>query len=93
MSAQQCWAPQVFFKSANPQPTFNFLNPQPQIRNWTFKSLVRNRKSATTFRDSSIRNRNFLILEVRNFVILEVRNRKSATSQYLKSALQVRNFL
>ena len=41
-----------FFKSANPQPNFNFLNPQPQVRNWTFKSLVRNRKSAMTFRDS-----------------------------------------
>ena len=39
-------------QSANPQPNFNFLNPQPQVRNWTFKSLVRNRKSATTFRDS-----------------------------------------
>ena len=38
-------------QSANPQPNFNFLNPQPQVRNWTFKSLVRNRKSATTFRD------------------------------------------
>ena len=32
-------------QSANPQPNFNFLNPQPQLRNWTFKSLVRNRKS------------------------------------------------
>ena len=52
---EQCWTPQVFFlspQSANPQPNFNFLNPQPQVRNWTFKSLVRNRKSATTFRDS-----------------------------------------
>ena len=39
-------------QSANPQPNFNFFNPQPQVRNWTFKSLVRNRKSATTFRDS-----------------------------------------
>ena len=39
-------------QSANPQPNFNFLSPQPQVRNWTFKSLVRNRKSATTFRDS-----------------------------------------
>ena len=39
-------------QSANPQPNFNFLNPQLQVRNWTFKSLVRNRKSATTFRDS-----------------------------------------
>ena len=39
-------------QSANPQPNFIFLNPQPQIRNWTFKSLVRNRKSATTFQDS-----------------------------------------
>ena len=51
----QCWASQVFFsspQSANPQPNFNFLNPQPQVRNWTFKSLVRNRKSATHFRDS-----------------------------------------
>ena len=35
-----------FFATANPQPNFNFLNPQPQVRNWTFKSLVRNRKSA-----------------------------------------------
>ena len=53
-------------QSANPQPNFNFVNPQPQVRNWTFKSLVRN----------------FLILEVhnRNFVILKVRNRKFATS-------------
>ena len=41
-----------FFKSANPQPNFNFLNPQPQVRICTFKSLVRNRKSATTFQDS-----------------------------------------
>ena len=39
-------------QSANPQPNFNFLNPQPQVRNSTFKSLVRNRKSATTFQDS-----------------------------------------
>ena len=39
-------------QSANPQSNFNFLNPQPQVRNWTFKSLVRNRKSATTFQDS-----------------------------------------
>ena len=39
-------------QSANPQPIFNFLNPQPQVRNCTFKSLVRNRKSATTFQDS-----------------------------------------
>ena len=39
-------------QSANPQPNFNFLNPQPQVRKWTFKSLVRNRKSATTFQDS-----------------------------------------
>ena len=38
-------------QSANPQPNFNFLNPQPQVRHWTFKSLVRNRKSATTFQD------------------------------------------
>ena len=45
---------QVFLspQSANPQPSFNFLNLQPQARNWTFKSLVRNRKSATTFQDS-----------------------------------------
>ena len=35
-------------QSANPQSNFNFLNPQPQVRNWTFKSLVRNRKSATS---------------------------------------------
>ena len=51
----QCWAPQVFFfspQSASPQPNFNSLNPQPQVRNCTFKSLVRNRKSATTFQDS-----------------------------------------
>ena len=50
----QCWALASFLsspQSANPQPNFNFLNPQPQVRNWTFKSLVRNRKSATTFRD------------------------------------------
>ena len=39
-------------QSANPQPNFNFLNPQPLVRNWTFKSLVRNRKSETTFQDS-----------------------------------------
>ena len=44
-------------QSANPQPNFNVSNPQPQVRNWTFKSLVRNRKSATTFQDSWIRNR------------------------------------
>ena len=41
-----------FFKSADPQPNFNFLKPQLQDRMWTFKSLVHNRKSATTFRDS-----------------------------------------
>ena len=28
-------------QSANPQPNFNVLNPQPQVRNCTFKSLVR----------------------------------------------------
>ena len=42
-------------QSVNPQPIFNFLNPQPQVRNYTFKSLVR--KSATTFQDSYICNR------------------------------------
>ena len=39
-------------QSANSQSNFNFFNPQPQVRNCTFKSLVRNRKSATTFQDS-----------------------------------------
>ena len=43
-------------QSANPQPNFNILNPQPQVRNWTFESLVRNRKSTTTFQNSRIRN-------------------------------------
>ena len=65
---RQCWAPQFFFKSANPQPNFNFLNPQ--VRNWTFKSLVRN--DVLGFLNPQVRN--FVILEVRNFVILEVRN-------------------
>ena len=44
-------------QSANPQSIFNFLSPQPQVRNCTFKSLVRNRKSVMTFQDSWIRNR------------------------------------
>ena len=78
-------------QSANPQPNFNFLNQQPQVRNYTFKSLVRNRKSPTTFQDSWIRNRKSATAspqlrnswnpqpQVHNFVIFEVRNRKSAT--------------
>ena len=58
-------------QSANPQPNFNFLNLQPQVRNWTFKSLVRN--DFLRFLNPQQQVRNFLILEVRNFVIFEVR--------------------
>ena len=40
-TTRQCWAPQVFFQVRS-----------PQIRNRTSIFLIRNRKSATTFRDS-----------------------------------------